>query len=189
MPTSLSFRCSTLRNNPFEPLGNELGTLSWTKAVWLPRWPVRRSTAAAGPPEAGDPFSVDETLAQTVEPHHDDDEPPPLVLASFEALPAVSAGEPDYGSADADYVVGASARFEANVVAVATLKMLEGSDRSPTVEERSLLARFSGFGDSTFEPAFRLSARRKDEQVWVERGHRLRNLVTEREWDRSSARA
>jgi hypothetical protein len=140
-----------------------------------------RSTAAAGPPEVGDLSSVDKTSDQTAEPHHDNDGPPALVLASIEALPAVPTAEPDHVSADADFIVGASARFEANLVAVAILKMLEASDRSQTEEERSLLARFSGFGDSTFEPAFRLSGRRKDEQVWVERGHRLRNLVTERE--------
>jgi hypothetical protein len=46
-----------------------------------------------------------------------------------------------------------------------------------------MLARFGGFGDSTFEPAFRLSARRKNEHGWVERGHRLRDMVTEREWE------
>ena len=102
----------------------------------------------------------------------------------------VPAAEPDYVSTAADCIVGASVRFEANLVAIATLKLLEVEDRSPTQEERTLLARFSGFGDSVFEPAFRLNARRKDEQVWVERGHRLRDLVIEHEWESlESARA
>ena len=52
----------------------------------------------------------------------------------------------------------------------------------PPPDERAVLARFSGFGDSSFEPAFRLSAHRPEDNPWVERGHRLRSLVDDGEW-------
>ncbi len=83
----------------------------------------------------------------------------------------------DHVCAPADFVVGPVARFEANVAALALLKALAAEGRPATPDERAVLARFSGFGDSTFEPAFRLSAHRPEDQPWVERGHRLRSLV------------
>src|SRR5205814_2118665 len=52
---------------------------------------------------------------------------------------------------------------------------------SAATDHRAVLARFSGFGDATFEPAFRLSAYRAEEWIWVERGQRLRALVTHTE--------
>ena len=81
-----------------------------------------------------------------------------------------------------DFVVGPAARFEANLAALALLKTLAAEGRPATSEDRSVLARFSGFGDSTFEPAFRLSAHRPEDHAWVERGQRLRSLVDHREW-------
>jgi hypothetical protein len=84
-------------------------------------------------------------------------------------------------SAD-DFVVGPAARFDANLGAIALLKALGSATRRPSAEERSTLARFSGFGDSAFEPAFRLAGHRAQEQPWVERGQRLRDLVDEDEW-------
>jgi hypothetical protein len=44
-----------------------------------------------------------------------------------------------------------------------------------------VLARFSDFGGSTFEPSFRLTSMRKEDQPWVERGQRLRELVNDSE--------
>ncbi|MBV9898067.1 MAG: DEAD/DEAH box helicase family protein [Chloroflexi bacterium] len=141
------------------------------------------STAAADPPRVADFSSLAPAPEQTADAQEDDEEPRALVLAPPAVLPAARTGEPDHVATAADFVVGAAARFEANLVAITTLKTLEAGDRGPTEGERSLLARFSGFGDSTFEPAFRLIARRKDEQVWVDRGHRLREIVAEHEWE------
>jgi hypothetical protein len=50
----------------------------------------------------------------------------------------------------ADFALGPAARFEANLAAL--LKTLSPEGRPATSEDRALLARFSGFGDSTFEP-------------------------------------
>jgi len=66
--------------------------------------------------------------------------------------------------------------------ALALLKTLAAEGRPATPDDRAVLARFSGFGDSTFEPAFRLSAQRPEDNVWVERGQRLRSLVDDGEW-------
>jgi hypothetical protein len=74
------------------------------------------------------------------------------------------------------------ARFEANLAALALLKTLAAEGRPATPDERAVLARFSGFGDSTFEPAFRLSAHRAEDNAWVERGQCLRSLVDDGEW-------
>lgn len=74
------------------------------------------------------------------------------------------------------------ARFEANLAALALLKSLAAKGRRATPEERAVLARFSGFGDSTFEPAFRLAAHRPEDHAWVERGQCLRSLVDDAEW-------
>src|SRR5438094_96704 len=86
-------------------------------------------------------------------------------------------GAEDHVCTPADFVVGPVARFEANLASLALLKTLAAEDgRRATPEERAVLARFSGFGDSTFEPAFRPSAHRPEDHPWVERGHRLRSL-------------
>jgi len=74
------------------------------------------------------------------------------------------------------------ARFDANLAALALLKTLAPDGRRATPEEQVVLARFSGFGDSTFEPAFRLTAHRPEDHAWVERGQRLRALVDDGEW-------
>ena len=47
---------------------------------------------------------------------------------------------------------------EANVAAIGVLKMLKVEERVASPEERAVLAYFNGFGDSAFEPAFRLIA-------------------------------
>ena len=91
-------------------------------------------------------------------------------------------GAEDHVCTPADFVVGPVARFEANLAALALVKTLAAEGRPATPDERAVLARFSGFGDSTFEPAFRLSAHRPEDQPWVERGHRLRSLVDDGEW-------
>lgn len=82
----------------------------------------------------------------------------------------------------ADFLAGAAARFDANLAAIDLLREIEGEGRATTAEERAILARFSGFGDSTFEPAFRPSVHHSEDRAWVERGQRLRCLVSATEW-------
>jgi len=106
----------------------------------------------------------------------------PMVSVLPANAPAAPVGE-DHVSTPVDVVVGAAARFEANLAALALLKSLEADARLPTLDERAILARFSGFGDSAFEAAFRLTARRPEDRPWVDRGHRLRSLVNDAEWE------
>jgi hypothetical protein len=91
-------------------------------------------------------------------------------------------GAADHVCTPADFVQGPVARFETNLAALALLKTLAAEGRPATSEDRALLARFSGFGDSTFEPAFRLSAHRLEDNAWVERGQRLRSMVNDGKW-------
>ncbi len=104
-----------------------------------------------------------------------------VVGAASPSLAGMREGD-DHVCTPADFVVGAAARFEANLAAVTLLKVLEAEDCPCTPEERAVLARFSGFGDTAFEAAFRLSAHRPEDTIWVQRGQRLRVLVTEAEW-------
>src|SRR5205823_3434383 len=51
-----------------------------------------------------------------------------------------------------------------------------------TPEQQRILARFSGFGDSAFEAAFRGWSYNKSEEPWAQRGQELRSLVTSEEF-------
>ncbi len=106
---------------------------------------------------------------------------PPLMEVARLRLPD-EPGAQDHVCTPADFVVGAVARFEPNLAALTLLKTLAAAGRPATPEEREVLARFSGFGDSSFEPAFRFSAHRPEDHAWVERGQRLRSLVDDAEW-------
>src|SRR5207253_9917826 len=57
-------------------------------------------------------------------------------------------GAVDHVCTPADFVVGPVARFEANLAALALLKALAAEGRPATPDDRAVLARFSGFGDS-----------------------------------------
>jgi hypothetical protein len=118
-------------------------------------------------------------------PHDGVDAAPICSFASAptrQPVPITPAAE-DHICTPGDFLVGAAERFEANIAAIALLKNLEEEGRSATSEDQTVLARFSGFGDAAFEPAFRLSAHRAEERIWVERGQRLRSLVTDTEWE------
>ena len=121
----------------------------------------------------------------TVESPSADGDLAPIVSPLVAVTRLGSSNEPgaeDHVYTPADLVVGPAARFEANVAAVVALKALGAESRPATSDERTILARFSGFGDSTFEPAFRLSALRTEDHAWVERGQRLRSLLDDAEW-------
>ena len=76
-------------------------------------------------------FSVVVALEQTAYTQEDQDEPLSLVVASTEPPSTALPRELEYISTAADFVVGAAARFEANLVAVSTLKLLEGTCAVP----------------------------------------------------------
>ncbi len=134
--------------------------------------PTSELSADAVLPETQSSASIDEELDAILSPV------PQTARIPRRAEPN---GE-DHVCSPLDFVAGAVARLEANVAAIGVLKMLEAEERAASPEERAVLARFSGFGDSAFEPAFRLSAHRTEEQAWVERGQRLRSLVDDAEW-------
>jgi hypothetical protein len=117
---------------------------------------------------------ADEIAAEPIEP---------IILPSVRAFAASGIAEPDHVCTADDFVTGATARFDANLAAIEVLQSMEASSRQASPDEQQVLARFSGFGDSTFEPAFRLTPMRKEDQPWVERGQRLRELVDDSEWE------
>jgi len=77
--------------------------------------------------------------------------------------------------------LGATAKFDANLLAIRTLKDIESENRKATPEERRILARYSGFGDSQFSAAFRGYWGRGSES-WEKRSKELRALTTDEEY-------
>ena len=134
--------------------------------------PTSELPADEVPPETPSHASIDEEFDGILSP----------IPQTAHPLRLAEPNGQDHVCSPLDFVSGAVARFEANVAAIGVLKMLEAEERPASPEERSVLARFSGFGDSAFEPAFRLSAHRIEQQAWVERGQRLRALVDDAEW-------
>lgn len=86
--------------------------------------------------------------------------------------------------------IGATAtamvRFDANLAAIRTLRKIESENRNATPQEQAVLAKYSGFGDSSFEDAFDewelKNVSRSDKQALVRRGIELKELLTEEEW-------
>jgi N12 class adenine-specific DNA methylase len=122
-------------------------------------------------------------------PEHDPyDSADAAPLVSFPIAPThpavqIAPDAEDHICTPADFLTSAAERFEANIAAISLLKNLEEEGSSATSEDQAVLARFNSFGDATFEPAFRLSAYRAAERIWVERGQRVRSLVTDTEWE------
>jgi N12 class adenine-specific DNA methylase len=146
------------------------------------------STGLVGTPTQGDaawPVAVSLHPGPALLPDGDTAETaesvPPIVVSSG-ATPLQEPTGQDHVCSPADFLTGAVSRFEANLAALELLKTIERTGRQATPEERGVLARFSGFGDSAFEPAFRLSAVRPEVQSWVLRGQRLRSLLDDAEW-------
>lgn len=76
--------------------------------------------------------------------------------------------------------LGAARRFDANLDAIRTLKILDTEDRQATPEEQATLAKYSGFGDSAFNDAF---SRYSRDDIWKQRGDRLRELTSGEEYE------
>ena len=71
------------------------------------------------------------------------------------------------------------ARWSANIAAIRLLKELQAQGRPATPEERGVLAKYSGFGDSAFEQGFSYTR----EPAWQERKEALQEMVTGEEYD------
>lgn len=81
---------------------------------------------------------------------------------------------------DIGFNAGVAARFDANLAAIRTLKALDTEQRPAIPQEQAVLARYSGFGDSAYEEAFRKNAYK--ETPWTKRGEELRALCTDEEY-------
>ena len=76
-----------------------------------------------------------------------------------------------------DFPTSAIARWDANIAAIRLSKELEAGNRDATPEERAVLARYSGFGDS----AFRQGLQHAWDEPWKRRKQELKELVTPEE--------
>ena len=76
-----------------------------------------------------------------------------------------------------DFPTSSIARWDANIAAIRLSKELEGENRTATPEERAVLARYSGFGDS----AFRQGLQYAWDEPWRRRKEELEDLVTPEE--------
>ena len=81
---------------------------------------------------------------------------------------------------DIGATAGAASRFDANLDALRIMKLLDAEARHATPEEQSVLVKYSGFGDSAFEGAFK--PHRGSEDIWKRRGDQLRELTTTEEY-------
>jgi len=82
---------------------------------------------------------------------------------------------------DINHKAGAAARFDANLEAIRTLKHIEAEERQATPKEQSILAKYSGFGDSAFNDAF-TNYHYRNNEAWERRGIELKELTTEKEY-------
>jgi len=82
-------------------------------------------------------------------------------------------------NSDIGFNDGAVMRFDANLLAIRTLKELNEQKRQATPAEQAILAKYSGFGDSAFNEAFRGYTR---DAGWERRGKELKELTTEDEY-------
>ena len=89
-----------------------------------------------------------------------------------------------------DVPVTPANRFDMNLEAIKIVKRLESQGREATPQEQAVLAKYAGFGDSAFNPAFRLGYRTAEgyslsyaeRNAWEKRGDELRELVTPEEY-------
>ena len=70
------------------------------------------------------------------------------------------------------------ARWEANIAAIRLLKELQAQDRQASLEERAVLAKYAGFGDSAFAQGL---GRYTGDPAWQRRKDALQELVTDEE--------
>ena len=87
---------------------------------------------------------------------------------------------PDYAFTAEDSLPTTPARrWDANIEAIKTLQEIEAEGRPATPGEQAILAKYSGFGDSAFEPAFRGYG---GDPSWRNRGDALKDSVSKEEY-------
>ena len=87
---------------------------------------------------------------------------------------------PDYAFTAEDTLPTTPAlRWDANIEAITTLQEIEAEGRPATPDEQAILAKYSGFGDSAFEPAFRGYG---GDPSWRKRGDALREATSKEEY-------
>jgi hypothetical protein len=96
--------------------------------------------------------------------------------------PAPLAPGKDYILTGNEFPTSPSQRFDANLEAIRLVKQLEREGRLANDEEQVILARYSGFGDSAFNPAFPSTAGYRRDDIWRQRGEQLRELLTDEEF-------
>lgn len=77
---------------------------------------------------------------------------------------------------------GAVSKYEANVNAIMLLREIESAQRQPSLEERSILQRYTGWGG--IPASFNLENRNAD---WLERAKRLQEMLTDSEYESAQA--
>ena len=74
-------------------------------------------------------------------------------------------------------------KFDANLEAIRTLKLIQSERRNATPEEQVILSRYSGFGDSAFTKAFPGKNQWVDpNSSWTQRRESLEELTTPEEF-------
>ena len=104
---------------------------------------------------------------------------PPAPPASVSAPPAPPAPTPEPPLPTTAEERSAARRFDYNIEALRLSSELREEGRPATSEEKAVLARFSGFGDSAFNPAFA----RRAEGIWARRREALQELTTDQDFE------
>jgi hypothetical protein len=84
--------------------------------------------------------------------------------------------------ADLEHLTGPTAKFEANLAAIALLRQIEAEGRPASADERQVLQRYTGWGG--LPASFNLEAA---DSAWAERARRLQELLPAEDYE--SARA
>jgi hypothetical protein len=87
---------------------------------------------------------------------------------------------------DIGFNAGAAARFDANIMAIKTLKTIEDEHRQATPEEQAVLSKYSGFGDSGMGgafPAYEDDSNSFTNSAWGRRRAELKALTTKEEFE------
>ena len=88
----------------------------------------------------------------------------------------------DHVITEADFPKTAIARWDANIAAIRLSKALDAEGRTATPPEQKALAKYTGFGDSAFGPAFPQNQKwESHDPSWQGRKEALENLVSPEE--------
>ncbi len=85
---------------------------------------------------------------------------------------------PKLDASNFDGLFGAVTKYEANILAIKTLRELEKDDREPSAQERTILNRYTGWGG--LPEAFNCEQR---DEAWAKRSNDLKALLSEPEYE------